>query len=201
MSLLFIFFALPIATILLAIVLQKILKCPILVAITFFAIYLIASFVAFSDFLGEALIATIIYTMLAFLTAYITRIIGIFMNRLGDSNINTNCRNKNCNSNLNNNNNNNINNNENTNECCCNNSNTPNNLLRISYNCGNGEDNNLLTVNSNCGNLGSGTDIINNENSCCCNNPDRNIAVTANVVPCGNGRCRAGTIRGCYRRM
>ena len=197
MSLLFIFFALPIATILLAIVLQKILKCPILVAITFFAIYLIVSFTAFSDFLGEALIATIIYTILGFLSAYITRLIGILMNKLENPTANINCENGSCNCNSNNNNN----NNGNINECCCNDNDKSNNLLRISYNCGNGEDNNLLTVNSNCGNLGSGTDIINNENSCCCNNPDRNIAVTANVVPCRNGRCRAGTIRGCYRHM
>ncbi len=72
---LFIFFALPVATILLAIVLQKILKCPILVAITFFAIYLIVSFAAFSSYLAEALIATIIYTIIAFVTAYIVRLI------------------------------------------------------------------------------------------------------------------------------
>ena len=72
---LFIFFALPVATILLAIVLQKILKCPILVAITFFAIYLIVSFTAFSSSLAEALIATIIYTIIAFITAYIVRLI------------------------------------------------------------------------------------------------------------------------------
>ena len=52
MNILLIFFALPIATILLAIVLQKILKSPILVAIIFFAIYLIVTFTAFdSDFL------------------------------------------------------------------------------------------------------------------------------------------------------
>ena len=195
MSLLFIFFALPIATILLAIVLQKILKCPILVAITFFAVYLIISFVAFSDFLGEALIATIIYTILAFLTAYITRLIGILICRLENSNINTNCRNENCSCNLNN------NNNEDAGECCCNEKEKSNNLLRISYNCGNGEDNNLLTVNSNCGNLGYCQDRPNDENMCCLNNQNRDIAVTANVVPCRNSRGRTGTIRGCYRRM
>lgn len=197
MSLLFIFFALPIATIMLAIVLQKVLKCPILVAITFFAIYLIASFVAFSDFLGEALIATIIYTILAFLSAYITRLIGILMNRLENSDIRTDCKKDKCSCNLSNNNN----NNENTNECCCNNSDTSNNLLRISYNCGNGEDNNLLTVNSNCGNLGCCTDAINDENVCCFNNQNKDIAVTANIVPCRNSRGRTGAIRGCYRRM
>lgn len=72
---LFIFFVLPLATILLSIVLQKLLRSPILVGITFFAIYLIVSFVAFSNNLAEALIATIIYTIIAIITAYITRLI------------------------------------------------------------------------------------------------------------------------------
>ena len=44
MNNLLLFFALPVATILLSIVLQKILNCPILVAITAFAIYLIVTF-------------------------------------------------------------------------------------------------------------------------------------------------------------
>ena len=72
---LFIFFALPLATILLAIVFQKILRSPILVAITFFAIYLIVAFVEFSDTLAEAIIAAIIYTIIAYITAYIVMII------------------------------------------------------------------------------------------------------------------------------
>ena len=72
---LFIFFALPLATILLAIVLQKILRSPILVAITFFAIYLIVAFAAFSDTLAEALVAAIIYSIIAYITAYIVMII------------------------------------------------------------------------------------------------------------------------------
>lgn len=72
---LFIFFALPLATILLSIVLQKILKSPMLVAITFFAIYLIVAFVAFVDNLAEALIAAIIYAIIAYITAYIIMII------------------------------------------------------------------------------------------------------------------------------
>ena len=70
---LLIFFALPLATILLAIVFQKILKNPILVAITFFAVYLIIAFGFFSDTLAEALIATIIYTIIAYITALIVR--------------------------------------------------------------------------------------------------------------------------------
>ncbi len=72
---LFIFFALPLATILLSIVLQKVLRSPILATITIFAIFLIVAFVAFSDTLAEALIATIIYTIIAFITASITKIV------------------------------------------------------------------------------------------------------------------------------
>ena len=72
MNILLIFFALPIATILLAIVLQKILKSPILVAIIFFAIYLIVTFTAFdSDFL----IVAILLTILAYITAVLVCII------------------------------------------------------------------------------------------------------------------------------
>ena len=72
---LFIFFALPLATVLLAIVLQRILRSPILVAITAFAIYLIVAFAAFSTTLAEALVAVIIYTIIAFVTAYIVQLI------------------------------------------------------------------------------------------------------------------------------
>lgn len=72
MNTLLIFFALPIATIILAIVLQKIIKCPILVAATFFAIYLIVTFAAFD---ANFLIYAIIYTILAYIAAVITRFI------------------------------------------------------------------------------------------------------------------------------
>ena len=63
---LLLFFALPLATILLAIVIEKILNCPILVAITFFASYLIAAFALYATGvitnLAGALIAVIVYT-------------------------------------------------------------------------------------------------------------------------------------------
>ena len=68
MNTLLLFFALPVATILLAIVVEKILRNPFLTAITFFAIYLI---VAFADFDATFLIYTIAYTILAFITAII----------------------------------------------------------------------------------------------------------------------------------
>ena len=60
MNTLLLFFALPVATVLLAIVLQKVLKNPILVAITFFAVYLIVAFAAFDE---TFLVFAIVYTI------------------------------------------------------------------------------------------------------------------------------------------
>ena len=72
MNTILLFFALPIATIILAIVLQKILKNPVLVAATFFAIYLIVTFAVFdSDFL----IFAIAYTIIAYITAVLVKFI------------------------------------------------------------------------------------------------------------------------------
>ena len=68
MNTLLLFFALPVATILLAIVVEKILRNPFLTAITFFAIYLIVAFAAFD---ATFLIYAIAYTILAFITAII----------------------------------------------------------------------------------------------------------------------------------
>ena len=69
---LLLYFALPIATIILAVVLQKIIKCPILVAATFFAVYLILAFSAFDT---SFLVYAIIYTILAYIAAYLTKFI------------------------------------------------------------------------------------------------------------------------------
>ena len=65
------FFVLPLSTIILSIVLQKILKCPILVAGTFFAIFLIITYVIDSNLL----IFAIAYTIIAYITATLTRVI------------------------------------------------------------------------------------------------------------------------------
>lgn len=73
------FVVLPLATILISIVLQKLLKSPILVAILIFAIYLI---LAFTVFTAEFLINAIIYTILAFLTAVIAKIICCLIKKL-----------------------------------------------------------------------------------------------------------------------
>jgi predicted membrane protein len=81
MNALLIFFALPLATIILSVVLQKLIKNPILVAAIFFAIYLV---VAFALFDATFLIAVIIYTLLAYITALIVRTIGIIANNINN---------------------------------------------------------------------------------------------------------------------
>ena len=77
------FFILPFATILLSIVLQKLLKSPILVAITFFAIYLMLTYTVFGT---SFLIFAIVYSILAYITAAITRLICTIIRRLSECN-------------------------------------------------------------------------------------------------------------------
>ncbi len=86
MNILLIFFALPLATIILAAVLQKLIKSPILVAAIFFAIYLV---IAFAIFDATFLVAAIVYTFLAYVIASIVRILCWFF-----QNYNWNCRNR-----------------------------------------------------------------------------------------------------------
>ena len=93
MNLLLIFFALPLATIVFSITLQRILENPILVASLIFSIFLIVTFVV-GDL--NLLIATIIYTILSFLTAIIFRYIDENNNNENDGN------NQRCNNNVNN---------------------------------------------------------------------------------------------------
>lgn len=70
MTVLLIFFALPIATIIISIALQKIFKCPFLVAAIIFAIFLVVTFI-----LGNLLflVAAIAYAIIAFITAFLTK--------------------------------------------------------------------------------------------------------------------------------
>lgn len=63
---------LPIATIILAFVLQKLIRVPILTALTFFAVYLILAYTVFDN---TFLINTMVYTVLAYITALIAEYI------------------------------------------------------------------------------------------------------------------------------
>lgn len=174
---LFIFFALPLATILLAIVLQKILRSPILVAITFFAIYLIVAFVAFSDTLAEAIIAAIIYTIIAYITAYIALIICGIKRRF------CHCRRE-------------EEENENNRRCCCgnhneNNENAENNLLKISCSCGNSaRSSDLLTIDSTC--MANDTNNLTDETATL---PNSNVVTSRANRPVAYGN------RNYYRRI
>ena len=66
MNTLLIFFAFPIAVIIISAILQKLLNCPLAVAALIFAIFIIVTFAAFDE---TFLIATLAYTILAFITA------------------------------------------------------------------------------------------------------------------------------------
>ncbi len=66
MNVLLIFFALPLATIVISIALQKIFRCPILVSAIVFSIFLIITFVINNI---NFLIAAIIYTIISYISA------------------------------------------------------------------------------------------------------------------------------------
>lgn len=133
MNMLLIFFAFPIAVIIISIILQKILNNPIAVAAVIFAFFIVITFAFFDE---TFLIATLVYTILAFITAFL-------VSRICDDGNNHNTSN-NClcnaiadillnNSNLTTTNNtanaslqdllNNVNSNNNSNNCGCNNNN------------------------------------------------------------------------------
>lgn len=117
MNTLLIFFALPIAVIIISIALQKIFKCPFLVAAIIFAAFLIVTFV-----IGNLifLVATIAYTILAFITAILTSIICRILRELDNREEERSSNNNNG------------------------------NLLTISSKGCNGVENDLLTINTNC---------------------------------------------------
>lgn len=225
MNTLLIFFALPIATIIISIVLQKLLKCPFLVAGFIFAIFLVVTFIVGNI---NFLVATIVYTIIAFITAFLTMIICRFLkenccdcdNNEGNSGCGCSCNNRRCSNRPGGN----CQRNERRCNCGCNyrdidfreGCSNPNpyhtELLSINSSCQNGNNGNLLTISSNgCNgtendllsiNTNNGTTISSN-NGCSCNcNCSRNntIAVRANVIPNNrtNGRC--GSFSGCYRR-
>ena len=72
MNTLLIFFAFPIAVIIISAILQKLIKNPIAVAALIFAIFLIVTFAAFDV---TFLIATFAYTILALVTSLIVKFI------------------------------------------------------------------------------------------------------------------------------
>lgn len=65
------YFVFPIVTIIFAIALEKVLKSPITTTLVIFAIFLVLTFTAYTEVF---LINTIIYTIIAFITAVLTNI-------------------------------------------------------------------------------------------------------------------------------
>lgn len=88
MNTLLIFFALPLATIIIAVVLERVWKCYKLVTAFIFAIYLIVTFAAFEV---EFLVAALIYTLLAFIASYLSMLARNSNNR-GTSGASGGCR-------------------------------------------------------------------------------------------------------------
>ena len=78
MNILF-FVIFPIAVVLISIVLQKILRSPILVALLVFAVFLILAYTAFTP---EFVLNALVYAVLAFITAQLFRLICCLKNRI-----------------------------------------------------------------------------------------------------------------------
>ena len=176
MNNLLIFFALPIATIIISIALQKIFKCPPLVAAIIFAIFLIVTFVVGNI---NFLIATIAYTILSFITAalvcLICRLIEQLSNNSGRQGNRQQCT-------------------------CCNNTsnliNNTNDLLTISSTCNNTDDGTLLTISSRTNdNNTSGGNCNNN------NNVNGRVRANINVIPNAENNGRTGCVCGRYRSI
>ena len=105
MNNLLIFFALPLATIIIAVVLERIWKNYILVTIFTFAIYLIVAY-ALGD--STLLILVIVYTLLALIASFLSMILRKICKRLKnlenitvEENNNCNCNRQNCKNNTN----------------------------------------------------------------------------------------------------
>lgn len=73
MNILLVFFAIPIAIIILSVILETFIKYPIKVAGIFFAIFLVVAFALGGS--AELIVLAIAYTILAFIAAYLTSII------------------------------------------------------------------------------------------------------------------------------
>lgn len=87
MNILLIFFAIPIAIIILSAIFETFIKCPVKVAGIFFSIFLVIAFALGGS--AELLVAVIVYTIISFVTAYIVMMIRCRRE-------NECCRNNNC---------------------------------------------------------------------------------------------------------
>lgn len=211
MNIILIFVIIPIATIIFALALQKLLKCPALVAGIFLAVFLILAYTVFTT---SFLILAIVYTILAYITAVIAELICKIRRRLERRCCDNDSRSQTEVINVGNN---------NSDDC--------NNVLSLisrnlsalnsgDFGC---DDNgrscrcNNCNGNSSCGcNNSNGDDdwgCSNSNNSCSCSNCNGNnnngnsndtdtvnVLLNAEVQPNSNNNGRTGSFRGCYRR-
>ena len=175
-----IFVVLPLATIIFSIALQRLFKCPVLVAAIIFAIFLILTYTVFGT---DFIIFAILFAVLAFITAFLSNLFCKLIRRLR----NLERRNTDC-------------------DCDDDDNETNEKLLTISSRCGNGESAELLTISTGgtCGNNNSNNNCGCTNYSNNCNWGDNNnsnserIVLNAEVLPSNNGR--SGAFRGCFRR-
>lgn len=73
MNILLIFFAIPLATIILSMIIESLINYPLKVSGIFFSIFIVIAFVLGGD--AEFILAALIYTMISFITAEIVRIV------------------------------------------------------------------------------------------------------------------------------
>lgn len=170
MDLILTFVVLPLATIIFSIALQRLLKCPILVAAVVFAVFLILTYTVFGT---DFIIFAIVYAIIAFITAFLTCLVCRIIRRLGE----LEDRNSECNG---------------TSSRCGENGNDTR-LLTISTGgtCTNSNNNNSNNCNY-------GLSNSNNCNCGCNNNNGERVLLDAEVFPNNNGR--TGSFRGCFRR-
>lgn len=169
MNLLLIFFAFPIAVIIISLILQKLLKNPVLVAAFIFAIFIVITFAFFNEIF---LIATFAYTILAFITAFL---VSRFCNLGNDNNGCNFCRNGNNIADVNN-------------DIAY----IRRVLTEFFRSCNN--TNNTTSI-SNTLQEPSGSFNLNNSNNNCNNNDDDVFGIVNNNCGCGNGRRRVGNCR------
>ena len=78
MNLLLLLFVIPFSTIIFSIVLQRLIKCPILVALTAFSVFLILAVTVFDE---TFFVLAVIYAVLAYVSAVLSKIIKKIINR------------------------------------------------------------------------------------------------------------------------
>ena len=89
-----IFFVLPLATVIVSIALQKILNNPLLVGALVFAVLLVASYLSYNG-ASQAIVVSILFGIIAFLAAYLTKLLEENNNNSNNSN-NSGSQNNGC---------------------------------------------------------------------------------------------------------